>query len=236
MKKLLFSTVALTLLAAMPAKADIAVAFQLDGGAIVPVDSTPGNVIVTGNIPFPILPPAIFQINAINAFAAGGGNVGDLLNSQTLNVSLTGPPGSGDGINHTLNVFVTAFNLSASQAASGVLDSQFDVVGLTPGWENTVTSFASLTNALFTGTMLSSIDFMAPAAGVGPFATNFLPNGLFSVTEMFSIQTHGLNGSTNSGADITAAVVPVPGAVWLFGGGLAGLGAMLRRRKKTMTA
>jgi hypothetical protein len=34
------------------------------------------------------------------------------------------------------------------------------------------------------------------------------------------------------GGNLSVAEVPIPGAVWLFGGGLAGLGAMLRRRKR----
>jgi MYXO-CTERM domain-containing protein len=36
------------------------------------------------------------------------------------------------------------------------------------------------------------------------------------------------------GGNLSVAETPIPGAVWLFASGAAGLGALLRRRKKKL--
>jgi secreted PhoX family phosphatase len=68
-------------------------------------------------------------------------------------------------------------------------------------------------------------------ASLGPFGSE--PTGL-----IFDPRTGGFlvsiqHPSSNNDAvwSVAAAPVPVPGAVWLFGSAIAGLGAMRRKRR-----
>ena len=106
---------------------------------------------------------------------------------------------------------------------------------ITPGWNSTLSTFLSPTNAIFTGTPLDSAMF----AAIGVQSQTDLINtgaGPYSVTGRFIITTDGTQGQSN------ATIVMVPGPI--VGAGLPGLiaaclglfGLQRRRRRKQFAA
>jgi len=156
-----------------------------------------------------------------------------LLTSNTLDVQTTTTTA------HTLQVWITANDLTSPIQLVDFF-SGFTNVALSNGWSVTLESLVSTTNQMFAGTQLATDTFVG---GVIPtvFASNFndqfdVGDGPYSLTAHYTILTDGL-GQANSGITVSGVeATPLPAAVWMFGGGLAGLGALLRRRKKQQSA
>jgi hypothetical protein len=102
------------------------------------------------------------------------------------------------------------------------------VSGLPSGWSIQEQTFIDnnplADTGVFTGVSDSASAITSAALG------NF-----FNAEVIYTIHSVGV-GNLNGGIDISLAPVPLPAAIWLFGGGLAGLGAMLRRRKQSVVA
>jgi len=151
-----------------------------------------------------------------------------LLTSNTLDVQTT------TTTSHVLQVWISANDLTSP---IGLIDffSGLTNVALSDGWAVTLETLVSTTNQMFAGTQLATDTFIG---GTLPtvFASNFsdlfdVGAGPYSLTAHYTILTDGL-GQANSGITIAGTETPLPAAVWMFGSGLAGLGALLRRRKK----
>jgi hypothetical protein len=98
-----------------------------------------------------------FNFNTVTATTTPLLPAPDLLNSNSLNI------GSNCGGElqpvcaiHTLDIWITARNLTGNP---GAFQTDFTQVGLTPGWTETSESLISLSNAQFTGSLLSTFPF-----------------------------------------------------------------------------
>jgi hypothetical protein len=94
-------------------------------------------------------------------------------------------------------------------------------------------NFASLIGELFDEdpTTCGSCSALATASGADSFHLNF---GELIVASDYFLRVSGKFGSGGAGiygGVMAVGAVPIPGAVWLFGSGLAGLAALNRRRK-----
>jgi hypothetical protein len=78
----------------------------------------------------------------------------------------------------------------------------------------------------------------AQACGVTPNCQIVGGSGFLNGPSLFYAQFTGTGGGTSgySGNISTVSAVPVPGAVWLFGSGIVGLGLLAKRRRKTAAA
>src|SRR5262245_42506936 len=129
-----------------------------------------------------------------------------------------------------ISIYVTIRDITTPIGNPLSLFSSFTSNTLPAGWTVTETSYISSTNQLWTGTQLSSNVFN----NIGTFTETKDGNtgaGPFSVTARYDI--HATTAETAlSTIDISVAQVPLPGALPLFIGGLAGLWALGRRRGK----
>ena len=221
MKRLLLAFTTLAVLC-MPAQAvEIDIGLSLDGGATI-VNS--GNTSTGFFIGGATLGP--FQSGFVVA-SPPTLPLSHMLNGNTVN--LAAAAGAG-----TLDVYITVSDIPSLAALAGIFTSQFDVVGLTEGWEVESETLISLTNQLYLGAQLSSAFFNSPADAAGPFPVAFAVGATdFSVTGHFTIMTNGLAGGFNGGVDIAAVPGPVvgagiPGIIAAFGG----LYAFYRRRRQ----
>jgi len=133
-----------------------------------------------------------------------------------------------------ISIYVTIRDITTPLANPLNLISSFTSNTLPAGWTVTESSFISSTNALWTGTALSSTAFNTIGTSVLSANAN-TGAGPYSVTARYDI--HATTPETAlSTIDISANPVPLPGALPLFVGGLAGLWALGRRRKKRAVA
>jgi len=187
------------------------------GGGIMTVASGTGTATVTtaaGSFPTVhvsasgqsvLSSPDLLLSDTIDTVAASGGMIKIWITDQGL-TSPTGPVSFMSGFTSNL---------------------------LPAGWTVNEATFASLTNALYGGTLLAATNFNAigtnsqitPGSGVNPF----------SVTEEFTLTASGA-GSTNDTIDLAGTPIvistPEPAAVMLVGFGLVGLGFSLVRRRE----
>jgi hypothetical protein len=222
---LLLATVALVAFTAT-ASADMALRLQ-EGALVQDFISAPGQSSFSSTPNFAF---GDFIISNVTGSVTPSTTAPVLLSANTLDLQSTATGA------HTLDIFVTGNNITSP---SGLLNlfSGFTNVSLSNGWTANLSTQADNGNGNFTGTVLDTVSFGGD--GITTFASNMtalaLLTGPYSLTAHFQILTDGV-GQANSGIQIAANAVPIPGAVWLFGGGLAGLGAMLRRRKQSVVA
>jgi len=172
------------------------------------------------------------DVSAFGQTFLGGPAQPSLLNSQTIDVSAAAPG--------TLNIFVTSQNLTSPTGFLNFLS------GFTSNFINgplTVTeqTFLDTGNGQFTTTgatvtALGSHTFTGPGLETASALLAHLAGAPYSVTEVFTIVTTGTGiGNTNDTINLSASAVPLPGALPLFAGGLVGLWALGRRRRKHAT-
>jgi hypothetical protein len=180
----------------------ISVGFQeagVNGGAITTVATGTGSAGVVG------LAYGTFTSN--NASGTGNPPLTSpaILNSSAMNVSSTTAG--------TLNIFVTSQGNSLPAAIYSFL-STFTSNALTTGWTVTEATFVSATNALYSGTPLSSFTFSTIGTD-NANASGTVGAVPFSVTEEFTVNSTG-SGNANSTIDLS-----VPGPI--VGAGIPGL-------------
>ncbi len=127
----------------------------------------------------------------------------------------------------TFTVWITQTGLTQP---TGPVDffSAFTTNILHSGWTVQESTYVSLADAKFGGTLLSSHTFagtgLQTASGTAPFNISGTP---FSITARYVISPNNVKGSANSTINI---VTPEPASMMLLGAGLLGLG-IFRRRK-----
>lgn len=207
-----------TAVVAWPVYADTVTIGLSTGGPITTVASGSGAATVTQ--PFD---------NFSNVHVSGQGvstlTPPDLLFSDTIDTAATG--------GGTLNIFVTDSGLTSPTGAL-TFTSSFTSNTLPAGWTLTTATFLSATNALFTGTPLSSKTFSAIGVDteMAPGATG---SGPYSITEEYTIHATGA-GDTNDTIDMGAPAVgvPEPSALIALVLGFVGIGFLGRRRVLSM--
>jgi hypothetical protein len=166
----------------------------------------------------------------INVSGAGPANPLNLL-SDDIDIA------SGVSATNILHVFVTEQGVTGPVGAAINFASSFTSNALSAGWTLTEQTFLDPANGLFTTTgPLSS----APFTTIGTQSANAIGNtgspGPYSVTEEYTITTHGF-GNTNDTIDLSAtAATPIPGALPLFAAGIGMMGLLARRRKRNNSA
>lgn len=199
--------------AALPAMANtIEIGVSLNNGAIATVASGGGEAAVSG---------AVFGPFTLDA--SGFGNpplaLPNLQDGNAIGVSTSGSA-------NTLQVFITQTGVTALTGAQ-LLESSFTQNLLTAGWTVTATTFADNTNTAYgMQQMLNQVVFTSSDITSDLFALAALGGGPFSLTEEWSFSAPTV-GQSNNTTDILAAT-PLPGAVWLFAGGLFVFGAIRR--------
>ena len=161
----------------------------------------------------------------------------DLLSTNSVDVKKTGVAAG------TIDVFVTAQGLTSPLGSAVPLISGFSSNVLTAGWTVTEETILSASNALWGGgnSPLDSATFTTTGAtndGPGGILVN-TGAGPYSLTEEYIIEAAAGGGTANLTMDLstvpptTSGGTPLPGALALFGGGLALLGgAGWRKRRK----
>jgi hypothetical protein len=172
----------------------------VNGGVITTVATGSGTAGVVG------LSYGSFTANNVSGTGSPPMALPAILNSSALDVSGSAPA--------TLNVFVTSQGNSLPAAIYNFL-STFTSNTLTPGWTVTEATFVSATNALFSGTPLSTFSFSNTGTN-SQGAAGTVGAGLFSVTEEFTVSATTVGGSANSTIDLS-----VPGPI--VGAGIPGL-------------
>ncbi len=129
----------------------------------------------------------------------------------------------------TLTVFVTDSGITGPLSAAQGFLSTFTSNMLTSGWNLTEETLISSTNALFSGTTLSSTPFSSTGTVSGTATGNTGAGPSYSITEEYIIAANG-PGNTNDTIDIQST--PIPGTLPLLAGGLIGLWAFGRKRVK----
>lgn len=220
MKKLLLATAFSLAMSASAMAATMALKIQQDAG--VP------QTFFSAQSSFTAVPQQFgdFFISNLTGSTVPTTQAPTLLNSNTLDIQNTATGA------HTLQVWITAEGLTSPTGLQNTL-SGFTTLSRTEGWTVNLQTLVDLANGDFTGVLISQITYGPAGSGSSsmdiPGSATF--DDLFSVTAHYTITTNGI-GQANSAISLDAANTPLPAAVWMFGGGLAGLGALLRRRKK----
>ena len=210
MKKLLLATVALVAMSAAASAGIISIRFSVDGGANSDFDTGTDFLSVT-NVSI-----GYFGFNAATATTTPLLPAPGLLNSNSLNI-VTNCGGQGQPVcaTHTLDLWITARDLTGNP---GAFQTDFDQVGLTPGWTEKSESLISTTNQQFTGTLLSTFTFNA-TGGFTEVKASDSGGGPYSLTTHYTITSNTSAGNSNSGTTVSAVPGPIVGA------GLPGLAA-----------
>jgi hypothetical protein len=202
------------LLGAAQARADsITLKAFVDGILVSTLTSADGNLDVSAQSFGPD-----FNINSLTLNSETFLPANNYLSTNTLNVNQT------IGGTHQLVIDIVANGLVGPGAITPTLSS-FSVTGLTAGWnadEQTFINGAALSD---TGTFTATSD--SAFAVVLANLTN-----PFSAEAKYTINSVG-TGRFNGGIDILAAATPLPASLPFFVAGLAGIGALLRRRRTT---
>jgi hypothetical protein len=216
MKKLLLATVALVTLAA-PAWADNIIATVKVDNVVVDISTSAGSSL---NIVDQSFGP-VFNNNTISVGTQAGLAAPGILTTNTFNVNQT------IGGVHDLVIDIVGLGLTGTGLLTSLLNT-FSVSGLPANWtiqeQTFINNVLQADTGVFTG--------VSDSASAITAAVLTMP---FNAEAIYTIHSTGI-GNLNGGIDISAAAVPLPAAIWLFGGGLAGLGAMLRRRKQSVVA
>lgn len=220
MRKLLYALAAIATLSAPAQAVEMDIGLSSDGGATISTIGTDATGFFFGGAAFG---------GFTNGFVVGFPPTlpsTHYLNGNSVNIATGVAPFAT-----VLDVYITIRDLPSSSSLGGFA-SQFDVVGLTAGWDVTAETLFSSANALYAGTQLSTAFFNTPASGVGPLLALGNAAGDFSVTGHFTINTHDIVGGFNGGVDIAAVPGPlvgagIPGLLALLGG----MYAFYRRRR-----
>ncbi len=104
-----------------------------------------------------------------------------------------------------------------------------------------ITGFTAAVWTTGANSIINDFDDVAVVGPIGAAACPFVPlcQGMAGTALLnagdYYIEISGSAGSTAGYAGtLSVAETPIPGAVWLFASGAAGLGALLRRRKKKL--
>jgi len=163
-----------------------------------------------------------WQTNIVGGLAAAAP---DIFNSNSQNAT-------NGGTTNILDIFVTASGLT-SPTGSVPLLSTFTSNALPAGWSVTEQTFFNANNAVFgVSTPLGSQTF--DGIGTGSALTTLALTAPYSLTEEYTMRSNGISGSANSTIDISA--VPIPSALPLFAGGLAAMGLLGWRKRKSTTS
>ena len=215
--------------------ASLAVAGYLLSGSIASAATVHISYQIDANLPVVSSGGVNTGTHAVNTIAAPWSSIfaagisqpvlpyGGLLGSTTIDAKSTAAS--------TLTIMVSATGLGSPDAPTGLIPF---VSGLTvnvmPGtWDATLSTFLDSGNTPFgLSTPLDSQSFAAIGTAVLTSTENAGP-GPYSVTHVYHIVAD-VAGSFL--ATIALAAIPLPGALVLFGGGLAGLGLLMRRRRR----
>jgi hypothetical protein len=206
MKKLLLATVALAALLTPALAGEIWIRAQEDGGAFVDFGPGAGQLSASGSTT---------NFSTITADGTTKPLLPDplQLDSHTLAVDF-----AGAGASHTLDVWVTAEDLT------GNLDAFLNTYTsnrLNVGWTVLAETLVSTTNQRFAGTSISDITFNS--IGIDIETANFSTGvGPYSITSHWLITSDGTSGSASLTTVTSAVAVPGP----IVGAGIPGILAM----------
>lgn len=150
-----------------------------------------------------------------------------LLHSDNVDVNESGTGAA------SIDIWVTRTGLSGDDL-TGRFFSSFTSNNLGDGITVGLATYVSASNALFTGTELADFFHAAPGAASQNTYTNFaVGDGLYSVTQRYTITAAAAASDRSASPSITLATtaVPEPGAWALMILGFGGAGAMIRRRR-----
>lgn len=186
----------------------------VNGGAITTEGTGNGIASITG------VPYGSFALNSATAQDTATLGFPNLVFSNAINTS--------SGTAGTLNVWITAQNLTEPTGLQNVLSS-FTSNTLPAGWTVTEKTFYDAGNGLFTTTTpLGSATFTAIGTNLQTNAVTFTTP--FSITEEYILTAIGA-GTANDTID-TSVLVPEPASLALLGSALTVLGLAIRRRRR----
>ena len=150
------------------------------------------------------------------------------------------PTSAGGAFNRSLGSSTSAFD----DQYTFTLDHDMtltiaSVTNVFPGGVLSSDFITGFQGSVFTGTpAIPGIEVIGPvmaALGCGPITNcqGFAGSALLSAGSYFLDISGTAGGSSGYGGNLaTFSAVPLPATIWLFGGGIAGLAAMMKRRRK----
>jgi hypothetical protein len=212
MKKLLLAATTMLALSA-PALAETIVATAKVDNVVVAVQSSASGTLNVVNQSF----GPVFNLNTLTIDSQSVLALPGILSTNTFNVNQL------VGGTHDLVIDIVAAGLLGPNALTPLL-STFSVSGLPSGWSIQEQTFIDNNPLADTGVFTGVSD---SASAI----TSAVLGNFFNAEVIYTIHSVGV-GNLNGGIDISLAPVPLPAAIWLFGGGLGVLGLVGRRRKQ----